>query len=522
MLAAIQVSMMAFKWRGEKVDHLMADPKQARQLIDELPANDAKALEEITYWLESITETPGFKVERRYDNVALLDAAANKRVRKLSLDYLSTPRRMKFQENRLWVGIFQFWRALGTAYIACVDQYDPGHTGLTLIRRSLPLIVARALRALTCQLKWCQLRYAVVEERIWESIARLYRIAEKRGFAGNAITVYPGSRGEGTVRGEFLKAMMLAISSMDGLTPLRQEIAERIVSHFSRQFRLSKRPEGCTHCFNLRGPKVPVRLFKGAESVAGQIFFGAGMALNELEELTERVREAREVPPEINLGANYHHDVVIGALQHLALYWRTNPPGRSSERRLVTGRITVVPGFGDAMQALDPSTSDELDFSQDKPAESWLVVNVSDGGYGAIIPPQKSDWIRVGTLIGMQSEHSSRWAIGLIRRIAYDEHNQRHVGIQTLSRTAIPVRVARAGTTNSSFNVSLAPQAAILLSTAPDAKGEVAMILREGLFSVRDGMEMTIGGKSYLLRPVRLIEGGEDFDWAAFRVSQKK
>ncbi len=513
---------MVFKWRGAKVDHLMADPKQARQLIAELPANDAKALEEITYWLESITETPGFKVEHRYDNVSLLDAAANRRVRKLSLDYLSTPRRMKFQENRLWTGIFQFWRALGAAYIACVDQYDPGHTGLTLIRRSLPLIVARALRALTFQLKWYLLRYAVVEQRVWDDVARLYRLAEKRGFAGNAITIYPSSHGEGTVRGEFLKAMMLAVSSMDGLTPLRQEIAERIVSHFSREFRLSKRQEGCTHCFNLTSPKVPVRIFKGAESVAGQIFFGAGKALADLEALTERVRQAREVPPEVNLGANYHHDVVTGALQHLALYWRTNPPGRTSERRLVTGRITVVPGFSDAMQALDPTTSDELDFSQEQAAESWLVVNVSDGGYGAIIPGQKSDWIRVGTLIGMQSEHSSRWAIGLIRRIAYDDHNQRHVGIQTLSRTAIPVRVVRAGTTNSSFNVSLSPQPAILLSTAPDAKGEVGMILREGIFSVRDGMEMTIGGKSYLLRPVRLIEGGEDFDWAAFRVSQKK
>jgi hypothetical protein len=47
------------------------------------------------------------------------------------------------------------------------------------------------------------------------------------------------------------------------------------------------------------------------------------------------------------------------------------------------------------------------------------------------------------------------------------------------------------------------------------------MILRDGIFSVRDGMEMTIGGKSYWLQPVRLVEGGEDFDWAAFKVTQQ-
>jgi hypothetical protein len=513
--------MMVFKWRGDKVDHLMADPKQARQLIEELPANDAKALEEITYWLESINQTPAFKVDQRFDNAGLLDAAAKKRVRKLSLDYLSMPRQMKFQENRLWTAIFGFWRQLGSAYLACADQYETGAVGLTLIRRSLPLIVARALRALTYQLKWYLLRYGAVEQRIWKDIARLYQIADKRGFADSSIEVYSGSRRDGTVRGEFLKAMMLSVSSMDGLSPMRQEIAERVVAHFSRAFRVSKQPDGCTHCFNLASPKTPVRLFKGAESAAGQLFFGAGRALGALDDLMERIRKTHEVPVDVDLGGSYHQDVVFGALQHLALYWGADSPGRGSDRRLVTGRITVVPGFSDAMQALDPSTSDELDFSRDKPAESWLVVNVSDGGYGAIIPALKSDWIRVGTLIGMQSEHSSRWMIGLIRRIAHDEHNQRHVGIQTLSRTAIPVRVVRAGRTNSSFNVSREPQPAILLATAPDAKGEVGMIMREGIFSVRDGMEMAIGGKSYFLQPVRLVEGGEDFDWAAFRVTQR-
>jgi len=513
---------MVFKWRRDKVDHLMADPKQARQLIEELPANDAKALEEITDWLESINQTPGFKVDQRFDNVSLLDAAARNRVRKLSLDYLSMPRQMKFQENRLWSTIFGFWRHLGNAYLACADQYETGSAGLTLIRRSLPLIVARALRALTYQLKWRLLRYGPVEQRIWRDIARLYQVAEKRGFADSSIEIYPGSHHKSSARWEFIRAMMLSASSMDGLSPMRQEIGERVVAHFSGAFRLSKRADGCTHCFGLASPKAPVRLFKGAESVSGQLFFGAGKALGALEELLERIRQTREVPPEVNLGGSYHQDAVIGVLQHLALYWSTDPPGRSSERRLITGRITVVPGFNDAMQALDPSTSDELDFSQDEPAESWIVVNVSDGGYGAIIPGLKSDWIRVGTLIGMQSEHSSRWMIGLIRRIASDDHNQRHVGIQTLSRTAIPVRVVRAGVPSSSPSTGRELQPAILLATAPDAQGEVGMIMREGIFSVRDSLEMTIGGKSYLLQPVRLVEGGEDFDWAAFRVKRRK
>lgn len=520
--AVIQGFVMVFSWRGEKVDHLMADPKRARQLVEELPTNESKALEEITYWLETINQTPGFKVDQRFDNVTLLDGAARKHVRKLSLDYLSMQRQMKVQEHQLWTAIFGFWQHLGSAYLTCVDQYESGIVGLTLVRRSLPLIVARAMRALALQLKWHLLRYGRVETRIWKDLARLYRNAEKLGFANSPLHVYPGSHHESTVKGEFMKAIMLSVSSTDGLSPLRQEIAERVVAHFSGAFHLSKRPDGCTHCFDFASPRQPVRLFKGAKSGSDQLFFGAGKALDTLEELIDRIRRNREVPAEVNLGASYHHEVVLAALQHLAVCWRADLPGRSSERRLVTGRMTVVPGFMDAMQALDPSTSDELDFSQEKAAESWLVVNVSDGGYGAVIPALKSDWIRVGTLIGMQSEYSSRWMIGLIRRIANDEYNQRHVGIQTLSRTAIPVRIIRAGTANSSSNVIGELQPAILLATAPDAKGEVGIIMREGLFSTRDSMEMTIGGKPYLLQPVRLVEGGEDFDWGTFKVRQRK
>jgi hypothetical protein len=513
---------MAFKWPGEKVDHLMGDPKQARELVDDLPADDGKALEEITYWLETINQTPGFKLEQRFDNVSLLDNAAKPRVRKLSVEYLSMPRQLKFQEHRLWTAIYGFWQQLGRAYLVCVDQFDIGLGGLTIVRRSLPLMVARAMRALTVQLKWGLLRYGPVELRIWTDITRLYQAAEKRGFIDSAIEVYPGSHSNGTVKAEFLKALMLWASSTDGLSPVRQEVAERLVAHFSGVFRCSRRPDGCTHCFDPASPRAPVRLFKGAESAAGLVFFGAGTALATLEELAARLRQGGEIPAEIELGGSYQKDVVLGVVQHLAMYWSGNPPARSSERRPTAGRITVIPGFKEVLQAIDPSAGDELDFSQEQSAESWIVENVSDGGYGTIIPAVKSDWIQVGTLIGMQREHESAWSIGLIRRIARDDRNQRRVGIQTLSKTAIPVRLVRTGSTQASFNVSREPQAGILLATAPDQNGEITVIMREGIFSARDGMEMTIGGRSYRLQPARLIEGGEDFDWAAFRIKSNK
>ena len=504
---------------GGKVDHPMADPKRARQIVDELPASDAvKALAEITEWLESLNQTGGFKLDRRFENIDLLDGAAKNHQRKLAQDYLVMPRQQKFQENRLWTTSFGFWKQLGDGYIRCVQDHEANAGGATAIRKSMPAILARALRALTLQLKWTYLRYGLVEPRVWNDLARLYRLAEQKGWADGEITIYPGAHGSGTVKREFLKALMLSASSPEGLPPVRQEIAERTVAHFSQAFSLSARPEGCTHCFDLAAPKAPVRLFKGADPSATLRFFGSDKALADLGQLAARITEHGHVPPDVNLGGNYDKEVVTVVLKHLGMQWSEKPPVRSSERRQTAGRITVVPGLTEIMGVLDPATSDALDFSQEQAApsaESWIVVNVSDGGYGAIIPPQKSDWIKVGTLVGVQNEvTNTHWGVGLIRRITRDEHQQRQVGIQLLTRTAIPIKVAKSG-------AGRERQAAILLSTSPDKQGEIGVVMRDGIFNASDSLDMMVKDKAYLLMPTGMVEDGEDFDWAKFKVMQR-
>jgi len=515
---------MAMNWLGGRVDHPMSDAKRAREIIDALPPNDpAKALEEIIYWLDSINQTGEFKLNQRFENIDLLDAAARKPVRKLAQDYLSMPRQQKFQENRLWHANFGLWRQLGDGYLHCVRQYEDGLIGMTIVRKSLPVIVARAIRALTHQLKWRLLRYGPVERRIWTELAQVYAIAEQRGFADGAVALYTGTTGESTVRREFLTAMMLSASSPEGLPPLRQEIAERVAARLAAAFRISGKPDGCTHFVDLASPGPAVRLFKGAAARPTLRYFGSGKGLADLNQLIGRIQQSGVVPQAVNLGGDYGKDNVIGTLRHLAQYWSENPPARSSERRPSAGRITVVPGLRDILKTLDPSDDDTLDFSLSQPAgsgESWIVEDVSDGGYGAVIPTVKSDWIRVGTLIGIQSEASRYRGIGVIRRIVRDEQQERHVGIQVLARTAIPVRISLPRTL--SFTAAdREAERAVLLPTGPDAKGEVGIIMRNGLFNGRDGLDMMVSEKSYRLTPVGLTEGGEDFDWARYKVVEQ-
>jgi len=129
----------------------------------------------------------------------------------------------------------------------------------------------------------------------------------------------------------------------------------------------------------------------------------------------------------------------------------------------------------------------------------------------------KGDWIKVGSLLGVQTEMARFWGTGVVRRISRDEFQQRRVGIQLLSKSVIPVRLAPAGAL-SSFNAKREGDGAVLLSTAPDKNGEIDLLLRAGSFTMRQELDMVVRGKQYYLTPSGLVEGGEDFDWTKFRV----
>jgi hypothetical protein len=509
---------------GGGPDHPMADIKQAKKLIAELPASDSvKALEEITFWLDSISRTEGFRTDARFELLELLDQAAKNHQRKVGQDYLSGQRLQKFQENKLWTTAFEFWKLLGASYNQCVEEFQSGASGSGAIKKQLPVIIARALRALTLQLKWLLLRYGPIDDRLWSELGRLYHFAETQRNAMATVEVYPGAHGRSSVRHEFLKAMMLGVSSTDGLNLMEQEIAERAVAHFGSRYVVQDQPgPACAFLFDLSMRKPPSRVQKGARSSGHVRYFGAGEAQKGLAELIAETQRKDGVPSDVNLGGNFETKLVLEVLQHLALYWSDTPPARRSERRKVATRLTVAPGFNELLNAIGPTMNGaSLDLlSESEGTESWIVENASEGGYGAIIPQVKGDWIRVGALVGLQTETANFWGAGIIRRITRDEYHQRRVGIQLLSHATIPVSLTPAGNA-SSINAGRVGDRAVLLSTKPDRHGEVAALLRLGTFAPGQSLDMRVQDKKYRLIPSRLVEGGEDFDWAKFKVIER-
>ena len=136
----------------------------------------------------------------------------------------------------LWRAATGYWKALGDAYLGCVTHVMSDKSAAATFRKKLPQLVARAMRAQVLQIKWILMRYGYVGDVYWTTVAKLYGHAEAGAFLDDLMEIYGGSHGRGTIRQEFLRTLMLGVSSTGGLSPAKQNIAERAIAHFSKAF----------------------------------------------------------------------------------------------------------------------------------------------------------------------------------------------------------------------------------------------------------------------------------------------
>jgi hypothetical protein len=485
--------------------------------VELLEHDSFRVLDESANWLDSISDTEGFTLDYRLELIDLLDRGGKYHAAKLAQEYLDAPRLQKAYEARLWNASFGYWRALGAAYLRCIEQYQA--RGGKAARKDLVLIAARALRCLGVQLKWLSLRYGRIEERIWRDLGRAYLFAEAEGLAAQRAAIYSGAHGESSARDEFTRALMLAMSAPDGLNPIAIHVAERIIAHLGGEFPVQAAPDaGCRFHFDLNMHRPPARVSSATRSSAMIRYFGPGPAARSLRQLALDVAEKGGVPEVLGLGKKVEQAQVGPVLAHLEQYWADRPPVRGASRSELATRITVVPGFSSIVRwvevVMDKSS---LEFSDPESAESWIVFNTSEGGYGAIVPAARSDWLAIGGLVGIRAETADTCCVGVVRRLTRDQYNQRRVGIQTLGTVAVPVTLHSVGSDGQAGSKGMP---ALLLSRTPDRNGEISLLLRAGGYANNKDVRMQLRD-TYLLAPAVLKESGEDYDWARFRVTKR-
>ena len=499
---------------GKKSDHPMADMKSAQALLDDLPRNDAhKMLTELTEWIESVADNADFKPDHQFAVVCLLDETAQPYARKLTHDYFTPQALSKFQENRLWLALGNWSRHTARAYLKVFDRYRSGAKGTSAISAQAPLLAARAVYAVTVQLKYICAHYGPIDHAIWSNLAGIYRHAEQQQYLDAPLTLHSGAVGDTTVKGELGRLLGWYGSGFSTLKPLHMHLTERIVGQYCSTIDIGAQQDANSlFSFDLERPAAPIGVKAGGAARPSMRFISMAAMQPKLEALIKTLGKGA-VPDDLNLGGIYDAEPVREAAQYL-LNYLTAPPLRRSARRGIKVDLSVVNGFTRVVEHTDAG----LNFSEEQPAH-WDVEDISASGFRTVLPAQGLDGIHIGSLLGVQPDGVQHWGVAVIRRLMRNDANQLQVGAEMLTNQIAGVALSQSGG-GGGFEDG---QPALWLQARPgDPSGEARLLMKADTYSPHRSLQARFDGKSYLLIPLMLQEKGEDYDLARFRLIEQE
>jgi len=499
---------------GKKSDHPMADLKSAQALLDDLPKNDAhKMIMELTEWIESVADNADFKLDHQFAIVRLLDETAQPYARKLTHDYFTPQALNKFQENRLWLALDNWSRHTARAYLKVFDRYCGGDKGASAIRTQASLLAARAVYAVTVQLKYICAHYGPIDNTIWSNLAKIYQYAEQQ-YLNVPLALYSGMAGSTTVKSELGRLFGWYGCGVSTLKPLYMHLTERIVGQYCTSIDIGVQQDANSlFSFDLDRPAAPVCVRAGIPAHSSMRFVSMAAMQPKLAALIKTLGKGT-VPEDLNLGGIYDAELIREAAQYLLNYLAA-PPLRRSTRRGIKVNLNVVNGFTKVVERTDAG----LNFSEEQPAH-WDVKDISSSGFCTLLSAQGADGISIGSLLGVQPDGVQHWGVAVIRRLMRNDANQLHVGAEILANQIAGVALSQSGGGGGGFEDG--QPALWLRAKQRDSSGEAQLLMKAETFSPYRSLQTRLDGKNYLLIPIGLQEKGSDYDLARFRLIEQE
>lgn len=501
---------------GKKSDHPLADIKTAQQVLEELPKNDAQnAVQELTGWIETAVElAEDFRLDHEFAVLRMLDDAAQPYVRKLLRDYFAVQPLSKFQENRLWTVLNNYYTQSEFAYHDVLTRLVNGARGASGFKTEMASLGARGIAALTGRLKMAAARYALVEALLWQHLSEYYSHAERHGYQNDAVPLYPGIPGNTSVKQEFCTLLGWYGVSAGVLSPLQEHITERLLSYAGANLTVyDQYNANALFVFDLSQPTPPMRMANEATLHPALRFIVMGEALARLNNL-HKTLEKGIVPDDVNFcGATYDAELVRETLHRLIDSLTQPPPTRRNPRRKINVSLKVANGFFHMLEKADAG----LNFFNPDVGEVWEVEDISVTGFRSVVPAARAAGIKIGSLIGSKPENVPHWGAGIVRRLSLDENNNLHIGVEVISTQITGVALVERG-----YSAEEGGQLALYLNRPADTSGEAWLLMKPDTFSPSRSLNMDKGGKGYLLLPLARVESGDDYDLARYRLMEQE
>jgi hypothetical protein len=476
-------------------------------------SDNVKLLAEYGARLDAVQSQPESRLALQIERVDQADRSSRELFEEVeALYFASDGNGGSIEQVRVGGAVSLFCAQREAAYTHLVRRFQTYSQGWAEVGEKIPMVVARAIRATSMRLKWQLMRYLPVEKEIWQTLSRLWAFVEDKGMEQARVVVYED---KSTLPREFLKPMMLAVSSVDSLPALEVEIAHRVIDYLSDRFELQRHPaKACNFFFDVDRWMAPERYTPVSVVRSGTRFFGAGRVMKQIDELVSELAAGDILPREMNLEGVGDMNAVIHALEHLGRQWWERRPERRAERRHSLTQIDVLHGLDEMIAQF---SADDISGQKSPPVDTGDVENESDGGYGAVLPAGRGEWLHVGKVIALKPVDSRIWAVGIVRRLTAQEDGRRNIGIELLARGARPVTLHRRTDVEQTWKALLLPAH----SGGDVSLAEVSLLLPAGSFQPDSNLEMEVYNTGYILEPRLILEHGTECDMARYRILQR-
>lgn len=531
---------------GGKTDHPLRDAQAAQEVIASLSEGvSLETLEQLTHWIASVNEAPGFACDDRLAVMRLLDQAGAAQAGPLFSQFFSRIHQHDHGTRNIWDALCAYWDRLAQGYARCVADFEHGEKGAKRVEEEIPLASARALRAASLRFKLCYLRFVGIDPKSWAPLYSVYAFAELKQFDTRALVAYPREV-HTTVRAELQKIMLLYLAAPHEFPPAQLELAFRILARFAISADWSRVPQaGCNFVFSLAAGAAPALVQAGEAAGASKRFIGGGQALVKLAEL-RALSEKNMLSEEQRFGKEFSPAQIITVIKHLDRYLGVAPPQRRYARSKAAAQVSVVHGLKPICQRMAKielgsgmALSEDMDLKAktanimklvaeeiESTPEIWTQKDQSEWGLGVDVPPDLGKWAEPGKLCGIQLRGEKNWWVGIIRRMDADAGLQ--CGIRVFSKRPVSVWLRVLGASehqaanwaSSTGSFSFDYMRAIMLPDALKSHEHPVMILENKSYIPGQMCEVMMGEHSRTIKLVEFLEEGEDYVRAAFEWQQ--
>ncbi|MDN3576160.1 hypothetical protein QWZ03_05190 [Chitinimonas viridis] len=489
--------------------------------------------------------------------------------------YIQNPRAGKAVEEKLWNEVVGFARAMLAAYHPFVRLEEPSPEEEAGFLQASGLMLARALHYVGIQVKWHYFRFQSPPATLWAAANQLYRLAELSGVDSHSFRLYSEQESQTTsCTDEFIRIQMLATLNNGNFNLRQYDWADRWLMLWSRQVQVERKYREGVHqfCVNLGEPSGPAKIH---EAIEGEMlrFWGVGELLAEMAKVISQL-EAGDTPARLGLGDDARMPACLDFLRQLEILWsreRNQQLGRS-ERTKVSKLVQVTSGLSNIFTAIRfdderamlrssartaPDNDEVMDMklygyvtdrTKQKLAmaqarnhayvnkaktidhDEWIVENQSAGGFGAVLPLEGHDWVRLGVLLALRNHEQDSWMIAVIRRLNRINGEQLYAGVQILSSTPVassmkslePERAVSMSAVEGIDTVGLTlPKSGLYIPYLGEGKRANTLLIHSADYAPGRLYQVTARDKIFVVRIGETLEKGPDWIWAMIELMRR-